>query len=60
MGLLFAGGAMIGGGVVTMAVKSDVELGYRAAYGVEADATPVSVGFAPVPGGGALSLRGVF
>jgi hypothetical protein len=43
-----------------MAVKSDVELGYRAAYGVEADATPVSVGFAPVPGGGALSLRGVF
>jgi len=60
VGLLFAGGAFIGGGVITMAVKSDAELGYRAAYGADADAAPITVGVTPVPGGGALSLRGVF
>jgi hypothetical protein len=60
VGLLLVGGAFIGGGVVTMAVKSDMELGYRAAYGADADAPPITVGFAPVPGGGALSLRGAF
>jgi hypothetical protein len=60
VGLLFAGGAFIGGGVVTIAVKSDMELGYRAAYGADADAPPIRVGIAPVPGGGALSLRGAF
>ena len=60
VGLLFAGGAFIGGGVITMAVKSDAELGYRAAYGADADAPPITVGVTPVPGGGALSLRGAF
>jgi uncharacterized protein (DUF1786 family) len=60
VGLLFASGAFIGGGVVTLAVKSDMELGYRAAYGADADAPPLTVGIAPVPGGGAVSLRGAF
>ena len=60
VGLLLASSAFIGGGVVTMAVKSDMELGYRAAYGADADASPITVGIAPVPGGGALSLRGAF
>jgi hypothetical protein len=57
-GLLIAGGITAGMGTATLLVKSETELGYQAAYGAEPP--PVTVGFAPLPGGGAVSLAGTF
>ena len=57
-GLLVAGGIMSGTGVATLLIKTETEFGYRAAYG--SDPPPLTVGIAPLPGGGAVSLAGTF
>jgi hypothetical protein len=60
LALLLSGGTLGGAGVGTLLVPSELEMSYRATFGADAFAPPVSVGFAPLPGGGAVSLRGNF
>lgn len=58
LGLLISGAVIAGGSVGTLFIPSNTEMGYEAAYG--APAPPYSVGVAPLPGGGAISVSGTF
>jgi hypothetical protein len=58
--LLVGSGGLFGGGVASLIVESPIEEGYRAAYGESAEASTVTVGIAPAPGGGTVSLLGRF
>jgi hypothetical protein len=58
--LLLASGGLFAGGVASLLVESPIEEGYRAAYGESAEGPPVTVGIAPAPGGGTVSLLGRF
>lgn len=58
VGLLAGGGALATAGVIGHFVKTDAEKGFQEAYGGESHA--LSVGVAPLPGGGAISLSGKF
>ena len=57
-GLLVGGGVMAGVGILTLLIRSPAEDGYQAAYGSEAP--PLSLGVAPLPGGGAVNASGRF
>jgi hypothetical protein len=58
--LVAASGAFVGGGVAMLMIESEVETGFRAAYGVTPEQQLVSLGVAPLPGGGSVALRGSF
>ena len=59
LGLIFAGGGFIGGGIAALLIETHIEQGYRAAYGHLAPA-PIKLGMAPTPGGAAFSVSGSF
>jgi len=58
--LIAIGGGVMGGGVTSLLVESPLESSYRAAYGTDADGTPISLSFTPTYGGAAFSLRASF
>lgn len=57
--LISVGGALLGSGLTSFLVDSDVEVGYRAAYGSEPGKMQLSFGLSPTPGGaaGGVSAR---
>jgi hypothetical protein len=58
VGLLVGGGVLAGAGISSLLIRTPAEDGYRAAYGSEAP--PLTLGIAPLPGGGAVSVSGTF
>ncbi|MFO0677078.1 MAG: hypothetical protein U0169_11110 [Polyangiaceae bacterium] len=57
---LVGAGSLVGSGLVSFLVESDVEVGYRVAYGEGATRTHLTAGFAPASGGGTAFVGGSF
>lgn len=57
--LLSVGGALFGSGLSSLLIDSDIELGYRAAYGSDPNQFRISLGVTPTLGGaaGGVSAR---
>ena len=58
--LIAVGGGVMGSGLVSLLVESPLESSYRAAYGTDADGSPLALSVTPTLGGAALSLRASF
>jgi hypothetical protein len=58
--LFLFGGAFASAGVASLMIETDVETGYRAAYGASYDAPSLKLSILPVRGGGGVGLGGSF